>query len=160
MPDQPQLGDNAALLLLIRELSGGMQALRTENSKTTEDVHRTRLDIAEIKATLQPVAETVNKLNDLNTRMALAESRHCELDDHDRRIVALEASVSEGKGWQGFGGKLLYLIGGALVTAIIATGIALLVSKPARASDVRIEPIANAKCMAAPAKPRPKYLHV
>ena len=160
MPDQPQLGDNAALLLLIRELSGGMQALRTENSKTTEDVHRTRLDIAEIKATLQPVAETVNKLNDLNTRMALAESRHCELDDHDKRITTLEAAVSEGKGWQGFGGKLLYLIGGALVTAIVATGIALLVSKPARASDVRIEPIANAKCMAAPAKPRPKYLLV
>lgn len=160
MSDQHPLGDNDALLLLIRELSGGMQALRDSNAKTTEDVHRTRLDIAEIKATLQPVAETVSKINDLSTRMALAESRVGELDAHDARISALEATASEGKGWQGFGGKLLYLVGGALVTAIIATGIALLVSKPAQASDVRLDPVANAKCMAVPAKPRPKYLFV
>ena len=158
MSDQHPLGDNDALLLLIRELSGGMQALRDSNAKTTEDVHRTRLDIAEIKATLQPVAEVVSKINDLSTRMALAESRVSELDAHDARISALEATASEGKGWQGFGGKLLYLVGGALVTAIIATGIALLVSKPAQASDVRFDPVA--KCMAVPAKPRPKYLFV
>lgn len=158
MSDQHPLGDNDALLLLIRELSGGMQALRDSNAKTTEDVHRTRLDIAEIKATLQPVAEVVSKINDLSTRMALAESRVSELDAHDARISALEATASEGKGWQGFGGKLLYLVGGALVTAIIATGIALLVSKPAQASDVRLDPVA--KCMAVPAKPRPKYLFV
>jgi len=46
------------------------------------------------------------------------------------------------------------------ITAIVATAIALIMSSPAKAADVRLDPIANAKCMAAPAKPRPKYLHV
>lgn len=159
MSENPSPGDNAALLLLIRELSGSMQALRDSNAKTTEDVHRTRLDVAEIKATLQPVAETVNKLNDLSTRVALAELRLPELDSLDDRVTELEATANQGRGWQGFGGKLLYLIGGAVITALMATGIALLVSKPAQAADVRLDPIANQKCMAAHAKPRPKSLH-
>ncbi len=119
MSDPSSLGDNGALLLLIRELSGGMHALRDSNAKTTEDVHRTRLDIAEIKATLQPVAETVHKINDLSTRMALAENQINKLDDHEVRISDLETAASRQEGWQGFGGKLLYLVGGSVITGVV-----------------------------------------
>ena len=159
MPEN-QTGGDTAMLLLIRETIDGLKDLRSAGAKQSEDFHAVRLTMAGIEAKLEPITAAVTQVSSLNTRLTVAETRLGELDDHDKRITTLEAAVSEGKGWQGFGGKLLYLIGGALVTAIIATGIALLVSKPARASDVRIDPIANAKCMAAPAKPRPKYLRV
>lgn len=119
MSDMPT-GDNAALLLLVRELSGGMQSLREAYAKQTEDVHEVKLGMAEIKATLQPVAETVGRINDLSTRVALLESRQGELDDHEKRILTLEATAHQGQGWQSFGGKLLYLVGGAAVSGIVA----------------------------------------
>lgn len=154
-----QPGGDTAMLLLIRETIDGLKDLRSAGAKQSEDFHAVRLTMTGIEAKLEPITAAVTQVTSLNTRLTVAETRLGELDDHDKRITTLEAAVSEGKGWQGFGGKLLYLIGGAVITALVATGIALLVSKPAQAAGVRLDPIANQECMSAPAKPRPKWLH-
>lgn len=151
---------DSAMLLLIRELSGGMASLREAGTKQADDTHAVRLALAEIKASLAPLARVSTDQQEMKTKLALCESKLREFDDVEKRVTALEESNSQRRGWEGFGGKLLYLLGGALLTTIIGAGIALLMSNPARASDARLDPIANAKCMAAPAKPRPKYLHV
>ena len=151
---------DSAMLLLIRELSGGMASLREAGTKQADDTHAVRLALAEIKASLAPLARVATDQQDMKTRVAIHDAKINEFDDVEKRVTALEAANSQRSGWEGFGGKLLYLLGGALLTTIIGAGIALLMSNPARASDARLDPIANAKCMAAPAKPRPKYLHV
>ena len=149
-----------AMLLLIRELSGGMASLREAGTKQADDTHAVRLALAEIKASLAPLARVSTDQQEMKTKLALCESKLREFDDVEKRVTALEQANSQRSGWEGFGGKLLYLLGGALLTTIIGAGIALLMSNPARASGARLDPIANAKCMAAPAKPRPKYLFV
>ena len=151
---------DSAMLLLIRELSGGMASLREAGTKQADDTHAVRLALAEIKASLAPLARVATDQQDMKTRVAIHEGKIKEFEDVEKRVTALEQANSQRTGWEGFGGKLLYLLGGALLTTIIGAGIALLMSNPARASDARLDPIANAKCMAAPAKPRPKYLFV
>lgn len=157
---EPSGPNDSAMLLLIRELSGGMASLREAGTKQADDTHAVRLALAEIKASLAPLARVSTDQQEMKTKLALCESKLREFDDVEKRVTALEAANSQRSGWEGFGGKLLYLLGGALLTTIIGAGIALLMSNPARASDARLDPIANAKCMAAPAKPRPKYLFV
>ena len=127
---EPQPGsENAALLLLIREMSGGMQSLRENGAKQSEDVHGVRLSMAEIGAKLEPLGQAVTQVNALSTQMALVRAKLDVLDGHETRITALEAVHNQRKGWETPAGKLAYIIGSAVLGALTATGIALLLGR-------------------------------
>ena len=108
-----------AMLLLIRELSGGMASLREAGTKQADDTHAVRLALAEIKASLAPLARVSTDQQEMKTKLALCESKLREFDDVKKRVTMLEQANSLRTGWEGFGGKLLYLLGGALVTAVV-----------------------------------------
>ena len=108
-----------AMLLLIRELSGGMASLREAGTKQADDTHAVRLALAEIKASLAPLARVSTDQQEMKTKLALCESKLREFDDVEKRVTMLEQANSLRTGWEGFGGKLLYLLGGALVTAVV-----------------------------------------
>lgn len=111
--------NDSAMLLLIRELSGGMASLREAGTKQADDTHAVRLALAEIKASLAPLSRVSSDQQEMKTNLALCESKIREFDDVETRVTALETANSQRTGWEGFGGKLLYLLGGALVTAIV-----------------------------------------
>lgn len=108
-----------AMLLLIRELSGGMASLREAGTKQADDTHAVRLALAEIKASLAPLARVATDQQDMKTRVAIHDAKINEFDDVEKRVTALEQANSLRTGWEGFGGKLLYLLGGSVVTAIV-----------------------------------------
>ena len=110
---------DSAMLLLIRELSGGMASLREAGTKQADDTHAVRLALAEIKASLAPLARVSTDQQEMKTKLALCESKLREFDDVKKRVTMLEQANSLRTGWEGFGGKLLYLLGGALVTAVV-----------------------------------------
>ena len=112
--------EGAAMLLLIRELSGGMQALRESGAKSADDAHAIRVSMAGIEAKLEPIGPMVSQMADISTRMALAEMALKKVDDHEERIGELESQAAKQAGWQGFGGNLLYIVGGAAVSGIVA----------------------------------------
>lgn len=110
---------DSAMLLLIRELSGGMASLREAGTKQADDTHAVRLALAEIKASLAPLARVATDQQDMKTKVAIHEGKIKEFEDVEKRVSSLEDANSLRRGWEGFGGKLLFLLGGALLTAIV-----------------------------------------
>lgn len=108
-----------AMLLLIRELSGGMASLREAGTKQADDTHAVRLALAEIKASLAPLSRVATDQQDMKTKVAIHEGKIREFEDVEKRVSSLEDANSLRRGWEGFGGKLLFLLGGALLTAIV-----------------------------------------
>lgn len=108
-----------AMLLLIRELSGGMASLREAGTKQADDTHAVRLALAEIKASLAPLSRVATDQQDMKTKVAIHEGKIKEFEDVEKRVSSLEDANSLRRGWEGFGGKLLFLLGGALLTAIV-----------------------------------------
>lgn len=150
------------ILILLQRLSETQVEQGRKLDESTRELHETRRTLDVLNARLEPLVGLPARFSQLETLVARHDDRIQDQaavnDAQSARLAMLEAASHRRSGWETPGGKLLYLVGGALVTAIIATGIALLVSKPAQASDVRLDPVA--KCMAVPAKPRPKYLFV
>lgn len=110
---------DSAMLLLIRELSGGMASLREAGTKQADDTHAVRLALAEIKASLAPLSRVATDQQDMKTKVAIHEGKIKEFEDVEKRVSSLEDANSLRRGWEGFGGKLLFLLGGALLTAIV-----------------------------------------
>lgn len=110
---------DSAMLLLIRELSGGMASLREAGTKQADDTHAVRLALAEINASLAPLSRVATDQQDMKTKVAIHEGKIKEFEDVEKRVSSLEDANSLRRGWEGFGGKLLFLLGGALLTAIV-----------------------------------------
>lgn len=115
--------DNAALLMLIAEMSKGMQALRESGSKQTEDTHATRLAIAKIEAGLTPLSSIPSKVAVIETRCELHQTRLDALDKvvlfNSEAIRVLAGDENRRKGLEGPVGKIAIAAIAALVAALV-----------------------------------------
>lgn len=164
--NDPAIGTegNAALLLLVRELSGGMASLREANAKQADDTHAVKIALAEIKTKLEPLATLSPEIADMRTSVALHTQQLQELkraeDDHEIRLVALEGAQSRRAGWEGPLGKIGMVAAGAIVTALVVALLSVVGVRDAKAESPRTDIAANQKCWAAPAKAPPKHLYL
>lgn len=118
------------LLMLIQRLSETQIEQGRAQIQQTADSHSIRLLLAEINGDLKP-------LKSLSTDLAIMREKtdalritvtgqQATVTRHETAIAGLEICVDTLKtasdkrsGWEGFGGKLIYLLGGALITAAV-----------------------------------------
>ena len=111
-------------LMLLVEQIGAAQL------ESTKEQHAIRLLLTELQGdmkALRALGAELNTLRDASTTLRLESQSHAaSLSNHSRALDSLTAVVSTLQaannrrgGWEGFGGKLLYLAGGALITLMV-----------------------------------------
>lgn len=157
-----------ALLILVQRISDAQVQQGLNQVKQNEDQHAIRLTLATLNARLEPLTSLIPDL----AALRLASQHHqLQLEQHEAcfsqmrpEIDALKSASAARSGWEGFGGKLLYILGGA----VIAAAVVLFVPQRARAAAPvavsqpinRAHQAANEKCWAVPAKAPPKWLYL
>ena len=154
-----------ALLVLVQRISDTQTQQGLQQLKQNEDQHAIRLTLATLNARLEPLA---NLIPDLTALRLASQHNILQLEQHDGEIEVLRAAVDQLKtaaaarsGWETFGGKILYLVGGAVIAGLIATAT---VVKTAHAgeemADLRLDNAANYKCWGAAAPRTPKAIYL
>lgn len=150
------------MFLLLQRVSDTQAQQAQIQAKLANDQHDIKLAVAQINARLDPLAGLPGEMAGIRIAIAQHDSRIATNSGHIGSLVstvdALRIENHKRTGWEGLGGKALYLIGGATLTLIV--GIALAYARPAKAvvPDLRIDQAANKKCWAAPAVSAPKSL--
>lgn len=116
------------LLRIMQQQDSGFAEIRQSQSKLVDTMNRIDRDVALLQAGSEQLKEIPRRVQSLESSRdtharQLAEAMVVR-DRHDERIGDLEDVSATRRGWEGMGGKLLYLIGGSVITGII-TGIAL-----------------------------------
>lgn len=115
---------DSTMLLLLQRLSDSQVEQGRTQSKLAQDQHDIKLALATLTAELKPLTSVASEISALS----LSSHRHSDrLDSHAVEIRALREDVDDLQtdndkrtGWETPGGKLLYLVGGALIAAITA----------------------------------------
>lgn len=151
-------------LVLLQRISEDQGRLVDRLQSQGDDQHAIKLVLAEVSARLEPLAVLPAAFADLRLQVARHEMRldanAPKIEKAASDIAALQRDGAQRSGWEGFGGKMLYLGGGAVLT--LAVGMALAFAKPAKAAtpDLRVDNAANKKCWAVNAPAKPKWLYL
>lgn len=118
-PDRPA----DVLLLLIQRVSESQIEQGRSQAKQTEDQHAIRLALATLTTKLEPLtnmaAELANIRLDCHRNADRLDGQQAQLNTLRKDVDDLCTASDKRSGWEVFGGKLLYIIGGAMVTLII-----------------------------------------
>lgn len=111
------------LLRIMQQNDTGFSEIRQSLAKQNETINRIDRDVALLQRDTEQMKAIPNRVQALETSRdiharQLADADRCRLD-HDGRIGELESTSDHRKGWEGFGGKMLYLLGGAVASAIV-----------------------------------------
>lgn len=111
------------LLRIMQQQDTGFAEIRGALADQNKTIHRIDRDVALLQnATEQMKAlparvQMLESARDLHARRLDEAERDCI--DHQTRIGGLEGAHNKRSGWENFGGKMLFLMGGGLITAII-----------------------------------------
>ncbi len=116
------------LLRIMQQQDSGFSEIRQSQSKLVDTMNRIDRDVALLQAGSEQLKQIPRRVQALEASRDTHARQIAEAmvvrDKLDERIGDLEDVSATRAGWEGMGGKLLYLIGGSVITGII-TGIAL-----------------------------------
>ena len=122
---RPPAHTDQALLMLIERLSAAQVEQGRSLAKQAEESHEIRLQLAGIASDLKPLvalAGTVSELRIENARHTDDLRRQAaRISEVEEDVAELSTAHAKRTGWETFGGKLLYLVGGSAIgTAVTA----------------------------------------
>lgn len=107
----------------MQQQDSGFAEIRQSQGKIVDSVNRIDRDVALLQLTSEQMKAIPTRVQALETSRDVHARQLADADrfriDHNDRIGELESTSDHRKGWEGFGGKMLYLLGGAVVSAIV-----------------------------------------
>ena len=109
---------------MMAQQDSGFAEIRGALAEQNKTIHRIDRDVALLQSTSEALkaiparVQALESARDLHARRLDEAERDCI--DHRSRICGLEGANHKRSGWETFGGKMLYLLGGSVITAIIA----------------------------------------
>ena len=110
------------LMQLLRQQSEGFGEVRLSLSDQNKTINRIDLELALLKRDTEQLANVPARVNALESSRDLHARQLRDVETaagkHEARLGDLETTSDKRTGWEGFGGKLLYVVGGAAFAGI------------------------------------------
>lgn len=154
--------DPTIVVELLRQQGETLANLTRSQARQTDELHALRVEQSGIAGRMEAMTSIPARVANLETKLAGHHetiNHHAGLHNaHMELLSKLRTEADERRGWQSPVGKIVVGTVTALMVLILGAILALIGIRNARATDLRVDNAANAKCYAAPAKPRPRYL--